>query len=643
MKKVKSVKKTATSKVTPKATPKKASIKKSRLSVETENILPIIKKWLYSQKEIFLRELVSNAFDAIIKLKKTALIEDVRDSDDSDYAIDIRIERSTNQLIIEDNGIGMDSKEIEKYIANIAFSGAKDFMKQYEQSEGSRKDGIIGHFGLGFYSSFMVADKVCVDSLSWQKTAKPTQWESDGGVEYEISSGKRKKRGTTITLTLNEENREFLDKARINDLVRQFLDFLPMPIRVDGAEVNRQNALWTQAPSSLKKKDYEEFYKYLYPYQGEPLFYVHLNVDYPFPLQGILFFPRLGHEMDLNRSNVKIYCKQVFVSDEAQDLIPKYLTVLQGVIDMPDLPLNVSRSYLQNEPQVRKIATHVVKKVADRLNEEFQKNPKDYERIWQDIAPFVKYAMMNDEQFYEKASSSLIFRMADTSEQAEASFTTLDDYEIKHKGKIEKKVYYANDLKSQSGQIEMLKKQGIDTLILDAVIDSHFAQFLEMKREGTTFVRVDSEISDHILDKKANLSLAGADGKDAEQNLKELFQKSIPNDKITYRVESLLDETIPAMVLLPEQMRRLQEMSLLNKGATAFEFPIEHTLVINSKNPLIQSLAKPGISLENGKSDKRIIAAVQIYYLARIAQGGAQRSDIEALLQSSFRVLGYLF
>ncbi len=617
---------------------------KGRLSVETENILPIIKKWLYPHKEIFIRELISNSFDAIHKLKKIALVEDVRDSEDTDYAINIRIERDKNQLVIEDNGIGMTIEEINKYIANIAFSGAQDFIKKYEESGNKDKAGIIGNFGLGFYSSFIAADKIEIDSLSYRKDATPAFWSCKGGVDYETSQGSRKKRGTTITLILNEDSKEFLDKAKINELVRRFVDFLPMPVRVDGTQVNRCDAIWTKTPSSLKKEDYNSFYRYLYPHQGDPLFYVHLNVDYPFELQGVLFFPRLRHEMELNRSNVKVYCKQVFVSDEAQDLIPQYLTILQGIIDIPNLPLNVSRSYLHNEPHIKKIATYIVKKVADRLREEYQKNRKDYESIWPEVSPFIKYAMMNDERFYEQAASALIFQMASLSSDGsdkDSTFMTIEEYQGVYKDKVADKIYYVSDTKSQAGPLRMLEKQGVGTFLLDALIDNHFIQLLESKGKDYRFVRVDSEVSDHILDKQSDSKLVGADGKDQKDELINLFKQAINNDKITFQVESLKDGDVPAMILLSEQMRRFQDMSaVMSKGAAAFEFPTEHTLLLNSKNKVIRSLSRPAlITASNESESKQKSIARQIYYLARLAQGSVTRPDIENMLDSSYKLL----
>lgn len=636
-------------------------MEKGKLSVHTENILPIIKKWLYSEKEIFLRELVSNALDAINKVKKVALSEEIRDAEDDEYAIDIRIDREKGELIIEDNGIGLTAEEIKKYITQIAFSGAEEFVKQYESSGDKTKAGIIGNFGLGFYSSFMVANRVEIDSLSYRKDAEAALWCSDGGEEYEIGAGTRTKRGTSIKLVLEEEDKNLLDKASVNDLVRKYCDFMPVVIRVDGTQTNRENPLWTKQPSQLKKEDYVEFYRYLYPHQGDPLFYIHLNVDHPFHLQGILYFPRLAHEMELNQSEVKIYCKQVFVTGEAQDLIPKFLTVLQGVIDMPDLPLNVSRSYLQSDGQVRKIAAHIVKKVADRLVEENKKSPDNYREIWKDIAPFVKYGMLNDERFYEQAQAALLFELADTNQdQADAagsapenadapdgekkasskSFTTVEDYVAANKDKLDNKILYVSDLRTQAGALKLLQQQGIQVILMDSMIDSHFMQFLEMKYPDYKFARADAEVSDHIVDKEASAGLTDADGKDLDARVSEVFKKAIGSEKVTIRVETLKDDNLPALILLPEQMRRFSEMAAaMSGGRTAPQFPEEHTLLLNRKNRIIEALGAPTLITGDSGESKQELTARHVYNLARLAQGGVGPDDLEDFLGSSYDLL----
>ena len=606
-------------------------MEKGKLSIHTENILPVIKKWLYSEKEIFLRELVSNAFDAIMKLKKISLSEEIHESENQDFKLEIKIDRENGILEFSDNGIGMSAEEIKKYITQIAFSGAEDFIKKYEQSEG--RGGIIGNFGLGFYSSFMVAKKVEIETRSYRPGEKAALWSGDGGEEYEIGESGRENRGTTIRLFLDDESKETLDRAKVSELVRKYCDFLPVPIHVDGAQVNRQNPLWSRPPASITKEEYNEFYRYLFPFQGDPLFYVHLNVDYPFRLQGILYFPRLAHELDINRSNVKIYCKQVFVTDEAQELIPKFLTALQGVVDLPDLPLNVSRSYIQNEPQIKKISAHIIKKVGDRLSEELKSDRAEYEKIWNEIAPFVKYGMLSDERFYDQAKDSLLFEVALAEPK---KFVTLDEYIQENKPKTGEKIYYASDLRSQSGPLGMLKNQGIQSLLLNTMIDTHFVHFLETKVKEK-FARVDAEISEHILDTTGDSILLDADGANRADRIGEIFKNALSNSKITVRAEALKDPGIPAMILLSEQTRRFSEMSAF-MGREAPAFPEEHTLVVNIKNPLVQSIAKPHIIAEGstGKSEK---IARQVYFLARLAQGGVSPQEMEKYVSESYEFL----
>ncbi len=604
---------------------------KGRLSVHTQNILPIIKKWLYSEKEIFIRELISNGFDAITKVRKVALTEDIHQPEDTDYAISITIDRENKKLILSDNGIGMTQDEIRKYITQIAFSGAEEFAKRFEENEGDQS-AIIGHFGLGFFSSFMVASRVEIQTRSATKDAQPAYWSGDGSEEYEIGPGNRVNRGTDIILHVDEA--ELLDVARINELVRRYCDFIPVPVRVDGAQVNRQEPLWSKQPSSLKREDYIEFYKYLYPFQGEPLFYVHLNVDHPFRLQGILYFPKLAHELDLNRSNVKVYCKQVFVSDEAQELIPRYLTVLQGMIDLPDLPLNVSRSYLQNEPQIKKIAAHIVKKTADRLAEEFRRSRTEFEGIWNDIAPFVKFGAMNDDRFYEQVKDAVLFQLAGEDEK---KFVTLDEYTIANTAKTQDRIYYASDLRGQAGPLGLLRSQGIGVLLMETLIDTHFIQFLESKDSKRRFVRIDAEVAEHVLDGSAS-KIVGADNKSQDEQIAELFRRAIGDEKVTVRVESLKSEDVPAILLLPEHVRRFSEMAAYMNEKRP-DFPREHTLLLNSRHPVIRKLSAPQIVTTEGTRGKQELAALEIYRLARLMQGGMTAADLETFVSDAYRLL----
>jgi molecular chaperone HtpG len=610
-----------------------ATLEKGKLSIHTENILPVIKKWLYSENEIFVRELISNAQDAIEKLRKVSMSEDVFEPEMMDFAVNVRVDTEKGVLEFEDNGIGMTADEVRKYITQIAFSGAEEFAKQYLQGDQSKSD-IIGHFGLGFYSSFMVAAKVEIESRSYRIDAEPVFWSSDGGEEFEIGPGAKEHRGTIIRLYLQEEFKaEYLDLAKVQGLVRRFCDFLPVKINVNGEQVNRQQPLWTKMPSSLKKEDYNDFYKYMFPFQEDPLFYIHLNVDYPFRLQGILYFPKLAHEMDLNRSEVKLFCKQVFVTDEASEVIPKFLTVLQGVIDLPELPLNVSRSYIQNDPEVKKIASHIVKKVADRLVEEFKKNREEYEKIWPEIAPFVKYGMLSDEKFYEQAQGALLLRRVVDADHEGPSFLTIDEYKDRNRDRAGERIFYASDAKTQGPAIRLLQKQGIDVVLFDTMIDSHFSSQLEMKAGEVRFVRVDAELSEHAVESSSEI--VDGDAKSVRERVEELFRKALPDTKITLRVENLKSDEIPAMILLPETMRRMSEMAVL-WGQEGGKFPEHHTLLVNLKNPLIQKMATP--SLIGGDGDaKKIELASQIYRTARLSQGALSPEEMQAAALDLFR------
>lgn len=625
--------------VFPKKENKMPAVEKGKLSIHTENILPVIKKWLYSEKEIFVRELVSNAHDAIEKVRKISLTEDIYQPDSTDFAVNIHIDREKGKLRIEDNGVGMTEEEVKKFITQIAFSGAEEFAEKFLK-DGSESSGnsIIGHFGLGFYSSFMVSKKVEIHTRSWMPDAKPVYWSSDGTETYEIGEGERSDRGTEVVLHLEEEDaKEYLDLAKISDLVRKYCDFIPVVVNVDGKQVNKKDPLWTKNPANISKEEYIEFYKHLYPFQQDPLFYIHLNVDYPFRLQGILYFPKLAHEMDLNQSNVKIYCQQIFVTDEAQDIIPKFLTALQGVIDLPDLPLNVSRSYVQNEPQVRKIASHIIKKVADRLGEELKNNRAEYEKIWDDVAPFVKYGILSDDRFYENAKDTLLYKVVGTE-----TYRTLEEYLTENKtdkeGDSAQKVYYASDLQSQAQAIRLLQNQDLEVLLLNTMIDSHLVSFLETKRTDAKFTRVDAELSDHAFDSESSGKVLGADEKDAKSRTEQLFKNVIGDDKVSVRAEALKTEDIPAMILLPEQSRRMAEM-MANMGQD-FKLPQEHSLVVNLKNPLIVKLSAPDIVTgDNSGMTKKEKLAKQVYRLARLSQGHFTPEELESYTKETYELL----
>lgn len=606
---------------------------KGTISVNMENIFPIIKKSLYSDKEIFLRELVSNATDAINKHKHLSLIGEAKDGDDSDYRIDLKINKEENTLTIMDNGLGLTVDEIKKYINQVAFSGAEEFIKKYKS--GNESDQIIGHFGLGFYSSFMVSKKVVINSLSYQEGAEPIRWECDGRPEFELSRGDKTKRGTEITLYLLDDEKEFAENARIEHLIKKYCDFLPFKIYIDGEEANKQKALWNEQPSNLKKEDYIDFYNYLYPYSPEPLFWIHINVDYPFNLKGILYFPQLSHELDMSKNHIKLYSNNVYVSENTQELLPRYLTVLQGGIDSPDIPLNVSRSMLQNEPLVRKISSHISKKVADRLKDMFNKEREEYQKVWEGIQAFVKVGIMEDNKFYDMLKDVTIFKTSDD------KYKTLEEYLKDNEEKAKGKVFYSSDRETQAGYIEMFKSQGIDVLILDSFIDSHFINFLEMKNNETKFLRIDSDISDTLIDKDSKVedTIDPETNKTGNQTLEELFSKSLDNSGIKVKVENLKSPDIAGMIIFPEHMRRIHEMTSLMQQKDP-GFLNDYTLVVNASSPIIGNLKK--FASATDKTDEVSLICNHVHELALLSQKQLSPDKMPKFLERSNKILELL-
>ncbi|TGK03879.1 molecular chaperone HtpG [Leptospira semungkisensis] len=592
---------------------------KGRISVETENIFPIIKKWLYSEKDIFLRELVSNACDAIAKLKKISLSEEFEGG--TDYRIDLNFDQNERILTIQDNGIGMSEEEVHKYINQIAFSGAEEFVKKY-QGEGDKPE-IIGHFGLGFYSCFMVSSKVRIETKSYRKGSQPVVWESESGTEFTIKPGETTERGTKISLFLDGDSGEYLDPWKLKELVRKYCDFLPVPIYVKEEKANKQTPLWSEQPSSVKKEQYDDFYKYLFPFAEDPLFHVHLNVDYPFKLQGILYFPRLKHELDANRMGIKLYCNHVFVSDEAKELVPQFLTVLQGTLDIPDLPLNVSRSYLQNDPLVKKISSHIVKKVSDKLQEEFKRDPDEFRKNWDEISLFVKYGLMTDEKFYESAKDLIFFRSSN------GDLTKLEDYVERNKEKNLGKIYYAGEAELSSVYMDLLKSQGLEAVLVDSRIDSHFLQFLEGKNADWKFQRVDSELADQVLDKEASPDLADSENKTIEDRLKEIFSKAVGREGVEIKTEALKAEDVPSVILLPEHLRRIAEMGQFY-GQKSSELLKTHTLLINRKSKLVKNILSLSKGLHPEKAEK---LARSVYDLALLGAKLLSEEELSAMVR----------
>ena len=499
----------------------KATIK-GNISIHTENIFPIIKKWLYSDHEIFLRELVSNGFDAITKLQKIAVKENVADIPSPKINIQVDTEKKT--VTFSDTGLGMDAEEVTKYITEIAFSSAEEFIEKFKDKD--EKNQIIGHFGLGFYSSFMVSNLVEIKSKSYKKDATAILWSCDGSTSYTITESDRKEIGTDVILHINEENKSFLEEAKITELAQKYTNFLPVEIQVNGKKVNDESPLWTKAPNEVSEEEYKEFYKKLFPFNAEPLFWIHLNVDYPFNLKGILYFPKVMHELDATKGQVKLFCKQVFVSDNANDVIPEFLTLLQGAIDCPEIPLNVSRSYLQNDPYVQKISKHIIKKVADKLNEMAKKDNGNFETIWNDISPFIKYGMMQNDDFYSKVKDIIIF------ESSTGHKTNIPDYLDRNKEKSKDKVLYCADKEGQNTYITMCKEQGLEVLFLHALIDTHFIQFLESKDTNIKYVSVDSELSDTLIEENQPTQVVDKDNKTSDDKLLDIFKTSLNDDKL---------------------------------------------------------------------------------------------------------------
>ena len=614
------------------------SIEKGNISIHTENIFPIIKKWLYSDKDIFIRELISNGCDAVSKYKRLVSLGEAEGIDDEKFKVVVSVNKEEGTLTFSDNGIGMTDEEVKKYITQVAFSGAEDFIQKYKDKMGEGND-IIGHFGLGFYSAFMVAKKVQIDTLSYKKEATPVRWICEGGTEYEMGdSDSRETRGTTITLFLDDESKEFLEYYKVRGIIEKYCSFLPTEIFLinvdeekkkseedkdkDGepTPLNDTNPLWLKKPSECTDEEYKEFYKQVFNEYEDPLFWIHLNVDYPFNLKGILYFPKLKNEFELIEGKVKLYNNQVFVADNIKEVIPEFLLLLKGAIDCPDLPLNVSRSFLQNDRDVSRISKHIVKKVADKLNSIFNNDRDKFDEFWDDIHLFIKFGCLKDESFYEKIKDIIVFK------NIEGKHITLKDYLENAKEKHENKVFYVSNEEEQSQYIKLFKEYELDALILSSPIDNNFISFLEYKDGNVKFTRVDSDLSDVLKDKDAE------EDKENNEKIIELF-KSVIGDKMKeYKVESLKNEKTPAMVLLSEYSRRMAEMQA-QFGGMGMNIPEEKSLVINGNNPIIKKLAS--ISDDESKKDKVNIICKQIVDLALISNKSLNSDELDEFINRS--------
>ena len=624
---------------------------KGNISVDSENLFPIIKKWLYSDKDIFLRELVSNGCDAVTKLKKLASIGEAQIDENEKFKVTVSIFKDAKKLVISDNGIGMTAEEIDKYINQIAFSGASDFLSKYKE-EDDKGSQIIGHFGLGFYSAFMVADSVEIDSLSYQDGAKAAKWTCDGSMEFDLTDGDRTERGTTITLNIAEDSKEFLEESTIRQILHKYCAFLPIEIYVEVPEdkhedhcdcghdhdheheydtpsepkpINNTTPLWMKKPSECTDEEYKEFYRNVFMDFNEPLFWIHLNVDYPFNLKGILYFPKINHEFAGQEGQIKLYNNQVFVADNVKEVIPEFLMLLKGVIDCPDLPLNVSRSFLQNDGYVKKISSHITKKVADKLTSIYNNERENYEKYWDYINIFIKYGCLRDEKFYEKVKDVIIYKDID------GKYLTLDEY---LDGKEEKDVYYVSDPQTQSQYINMFKNQGLNAVVLPSMMDTHFISLVEMKQPGVKFKRIDSAINDISDNTEKDDST-----KEQEEKLIEKFKNEIKDDTLKIEVQSLKDDSIPAVILLGEQSRRMQEMYKAygqQMAGMADMFHDEFTLVLNSNNSLIKK-----IDTLNDEDANLVIE--HVYDLAKISHSPLPAEQMTKFIERSNKLLEKLF
>jgi molecular chaperone HtpG len=654
-------------------------LEQGNISIHTENIFPIIKKALYSEHEIFLRELVSNAVDAIKKLSMAARTGDYN-GDVSSPEIEIKLDKDKKTLSVSDTGIGMTADEVKKYINQVAFSSAEDFIEKYK--EAASDDPIIGHFGLGFYSSFMVASQVEIDTLSYQEGAEPVHWSCNGSTEFELSASERSTVGTTVTLHMMEGEEEYTESARIRQLIKTYCDFMPVPIKLDGEVVNKHEAPWKQSPSSLSDEDYLEFYRYLYPFQEDPLLWIHLNTDYPFVVNGILYFPKLKPDIDVTKSSIKLYCNQVFVTDNCEEVVPRFLLPLRGVIDSTDIPLNVSRSFLQGDRTVRRIADYIAKKVGDSLKALYRDDPAKYISSWQDLGNFVKFGSLNDDKFKKQVEDIMIFRTtAKLGEAGDAetarvevqtdegdawseveepnkpatdargySYTTLKEYLERNKDKHENRVFYATDEVSQATYIELFKGQGLEVLYMDSFIDTHFIPSLERDYSDVKFSRVDADLDDTLLDKEKESEIVDpSTNKTRDDEIKEMFEKAINRPRVNVKPQALkaenADTAPPAMVLVPEDARRMQEtMALIQQQE--MQFPEDHVLLVNTAHPLIQNLLGLSQSTIVGAGGESSPAGAlaemicnQIYDTALMAQKGFDADGMKAFVERSNKLL----
>ncbi len=625
---------------------------KGTISIHTENIFPIIKKFLYSDHEIFLRELVSNAVDATQKIKRLATLGQYT-GELGDITVEVAFDEKKKTITISDKGLGMTAEEIKKYINQIAFSGATEFVEKFKDAKDANE--IIGKFGLGFYSAFMVAKNVEIHTLSYQDGAEPAIWTCDGSTEFEIKKGKKKTRGTDIILHINEDSEEFLDKWKLQSILDKYCKFLPVPIKFgtksesveDGVDdkgdkkwksvevdniINTTSPIWTKSPSDLKDEDYLAFYKSLYPMGEDPLFWIHLNVDYPFNLTGVLYFPKVKNEFELQRNKIKLFSRQVFITDEVKDIVPEFLMLLHGVIDSPDIPLNVSRSFLQADGNVKKINNYITKKVADKLSELFKKDRKAYEEKWNDIGLFVKYGMISEEKFYEKGKEFTLLK------NTKNEYFTLDEYREKVKAvqtdKNDQTIFlYSTDLNMQDSFIDSANKKDYDVLVLDSPIDSHFIQHIETKIEKTQLKRVDADVVEKLIQKDS--TYANLLTEEQSKSVKELFEKAINNKNYSVEIEGLSPEEMPVTITMEEWMRRMKDMAQTGGGPMSFygSLPDSYKVAINGNHPVVDKILKA-----DGE-EAQLKLAKQAFDLAMLSQGLLTGKDLTAFVKRSVEMI----
>ncbi|QNK65034.1 molecular chaperone HtpG [Pedobacter sp. PAMC26386] len=624
---------------------------KGSISIHTENIFPIIKKFLYSDNEIFLRELVSNAVDAVQKIKRLAALGQYN-GELGNPLVEVALDVEKKTITISDNGLGMTAEEIKKYINQVAFSGASEFVEKFKDAKDANE--IIGKFGLGFYSAFMVADLVEIQTLSYQEGAEPARWVCDGSTSYEITEGSRTTRGTEIILHINEESAEFLSQHKLEEILDKYGKFLPVPIKFgtktqeipDGEDeegkpktvavetdniINTTDPIWTKAPADLSDQDYLDFYKQLYPFGEDPLFWIHLNVDYPFNLTGVLYFPKVKNDFDMQRNKIKLFSRQVFITDEVKDIVPEFLMLLHGVIDSPDIPLNVSRSFLQADSNVKKINSYITKKVADKLGELFNKDRKGYEEKWSDIGLFVKYGMVSEEKFYDKAKDFAL--VTNTKNE---NFT-LDEYHAKVKDiqtdKNGQVVYiYTNDPAKQDGFIQSANKKDYDVLLMNSAIDNHFVTSLEQKLEKTLLKRVDSSVASKLIEKDEVVESVLTDEQSAK--VKEVFEKAIVKPGFQVEIVGLHPEDFPVTVTMDEFMRRMKDMAQMGGGMSFYgNMPDSYKVAINGNHKLVNKI----LQTENGEEQSAL--AKQAVDLALLSQGMLNGAELTAFVNRSVELI----